>query len=55
MLIDKLSTAVTHGKQLRPSRIVNGIVDLDLNGERDPNENEMYFEPTDYSKFYVFL
>ncbi len=53
--IDKLSTAVsTQGNNPRPYRFGYGILDLNMNGEKDANETKVYFEFSDYSTSYVF-
>ena len=54
--IDKLSTAVsTKGNAPRPYRFGYGIDDLNLNNQKDPNEQKVYFEFSDYSTSYVFF
>lgn len=54
--IDKLSTAnATDGSSVpRPYRFGYGVLDENLNGERDPGEKRVYFEFSDYSTQYVF-
>ncbi len=53
--IDKLSTAVsTSGNQPRPYRFGYGILDANLNGQKDPEEQKVYFEFSDYSTPYIF-
>ena len=54
--IDKLSTAVsTKGNAPRPYRFGYGIDDLNLNNQKDPNEQKVYFEFSDYSTSYIFF
>ena len=54
--IDKLSTAVaTQGSTPRPYRYGYGINDKNLNGKRDPGEQKVYFEFSDYSTSYIFF
>lgn len=53
--IDKLTTA--HGTKddaPRPFRFGYGILDENLNGQRDSGEKKVYFEISDYSTPYVF-
>jgi len=54
--IDKLSTATsTQGRDAaRPYRFAYGVLDSNLNGQRDNNERKVYFEISDYSTNYVF-
>ena len=53
--IDKLSTASgTQDGVDRPYRYGYGVFDANLNGEKDPGENKVYFEFSDYSTAYVF-
>jgi len=54
--IDKLSTATSsQGRDLaRPYRFAYGVLDVNLNGKRDSDEREVYFEISDYSTNYVF-
>ena len=53
--IDKLSTATaTQGAGARPYRFAYGVLDSNLNGEKDPDERKVYFEISDYSTNYVF-
>ncbi len=54
--IDKLSTATSTqgGAMARPYRFAYGVLDANLNGERDANERKVYFEISDYSTNYVF-
>lgn len=56
MKIDKLSTAsATKGDGDRPYRFGYGILDENLNGTVDPDEERVYFEFSDYSTSYVFF
>jgi len=53
--IDKLSTAFgSNDGGLRPYRYGYGIDDLNFNGKKDPGEQKVYFEFSDYSTSYVF-
>jgi hypothetical protein len=53
--IDKLSTAVsTSGSAARPYRFGYGILDANLNSQKDPDESKVYFEFSDYSTSYIF-
>ena len=53
--IDKLSTAVsTGGKTQRPYRFGYGVMDENLNMQKDPSEMKVYFEFSDYSTSYIF-
>ena len=53
--IDKLSTAVsTNGSEARPYRFGYGILDANLNMQKDPDESKGYFEFSDYSTSYIF-
>ena len=53
--IDKLSTAVsTKGNAQRPYRFGYGILDENLNNQKDADEAKVYFEFSDYSTSYVF-
>ena len=53
--IDKLSTAVsTNGSTPRPYRFGYGILDANLNMQKDPGETKVYFEFSDYSTSYIF-
>jgi hypothetical protein len=53
--IDKLSTAkgTTDGKP-RPYRYGYGIDDVNFNMKKDPGEQKVYFEFSDYSTSYIF-
>ncbi|WP_319763219.1 hypothetical protein [Maridesulfovibrio sp.] len=54
--IDKLSTASgTKERTQRPYRFGYGVLDANLNGKADPDENKVYFEFSDYSTNYVFF
>lgn len=56
MEIDKLSTAVsTGGKTQRPYRFGYGVMDENLNLQKDPGEVKVYFEFSDYSTSYIFF
>jgi hypothetical protein len=53
--IDKLSTASgTKDGQPRPYRFGYGVLDENLNGQRDSGEKKVYFEVSDYATPYVF-
>ena len=53
--IDKLSTAVaTQGDVQRPYRFGYGIYDTNQNLKKDPGEQKVYFEFSDYSTSYIF-
>ena len=53
--IDKLSTAVsTSGSTPRPYRFGYGILDENLNSQKDAGEAKVYFEFSDYSTSYIF-
>ena len=55
MKIDKLSTAMgTSDSQPRPYRFGYGVLDANLNGLKDPGEQKVYFEFSDYSTPYIF-
>ena len=55
LAIDKLTTASgTKDDQVRPYRFGYGVLDENLNGQRDPAEKKVYFEISDYSTPYVF-
>ena len=55
MKIDKLSTAIaTQGANSRPYRFGYGVLDSNLNGLVDGNEQKVYFEFSDYSTSYIF-
>jgi hypothetical protein len=55
--IDKLSTASATGGSgvSRPYRFGYGVFDENLNMQRDPGEEKVYFEISDYSTPYVFF
>ena len=53
--IDKLSTAVsTSGNTPRPYRFGYGVLDANLNLQKDADESKVYFEFSDYSTSYIF-
>ncbi|MCG6940105.1 MAG: hypothetical protein LJE69_02510 [Thiohalocapsa sp.] len=54
--IDKLTTASATQSSGgdRPYRFGYGVIDLNLNGHKDPGERKVYFEISDYSTNYVF-
>lgn len=53
--IDKLTTAMgTDDSQPRPYRFGYGVLDDNLNGQKDPGEQQVYFEFSDYSTPYIF-
>lgn len=53
--VDKLTTATaTDGTEARAYRYGYGILDEDLNGEKNGNERRVYFEFSDYSTSYIF-
>lgn len=53
--IDKLTTASgTKDDLVRPYRFGYGVLDENLNGQRDSGEKKVYFEINDYSTPYVF-
>lgn len=55
MKIDKLSTAMgTNDTQPRPYRFGYGVLDVNLNGQKDSGEKQVYFEFSDYSTPYIF-
>jgi hypothetical protein len=55
MKIDKISTAKgTDDSQPRPYRFGYGVLDANLNGVKDPGEQKVYFEFSDYSTPYIF-
>lgn len=54
--VDKLSTAYgTDDTSPRPYRFGYGVLDENLNGERDGGEKRVYFEISDYGTNYVFF
>jgi hypothetical protein len=54
--IDKLTTASgTQDGFARSYRYGYGILDANLNSQRDPGEKKVYFEISDYSTPYVFF
>ena len=53
--IDKLSTAFgTKDSEMRPYRYGYGIDDTNFNYQKDPGEQKVYFEFSDYSTSYIF-
>jgi hypothetical protein len=55
MKIDKLTTATgTENGQSRPYRFGYGVLDANLNGIKDPGEQKVHFEFSDYSTPYIF-
>ncbi|MBD3790599.1 MAG: hypothetical protein IE918_00310 [Campylobacterales bacterium] len=53
--IDKLSTAFgTKDSEMRPYRYGYGIDDTNFNYQKDPGEEKVYFEFSDYSTSYIF-
>ena len=53
--IDKISTATsTSGSEARAYRYGYGILDANQNLAKDPGENKVYFEFSDYSTSYIF-
>lgn len=54
--IDKLSTALgTDDGKPRPYRFGYGLLDENLNGQKDDGEKKVYFEFSDYASNYVFF
>jgi len=55
MQIDKLTTASgTNNEVSRPYRFGYGVLDTNLNGKPDSDEEKVYFEFSDYSTSYIF-
>jgi hypothetical protein len=53
--IDKMSTGIgTSDDQPRSFRYGYGVVDENFNWVKDPGEEKVYFEVSDYSTSYVF-
>ena len=53
--VDKLTTATaTDGSASRPYRYGYGVLDEDLNGEKNGGEKRVYFEFSDYATNYIF-
>lgn len=53
--VDKLTTATaTDGTESRAYRYGYGVLDEDLNGEKNGAERRVYFEFSDYSTNYIF-
>lgn len=54
--VDKLSTAYgTHDDKPRPYRFAYGVLDENLNFQKDPNEKKVYFEVGEYTSQYIFF
>jgi len=54
--IDKISTAIgTDDGLTRPYRFGYGVLDENLNGQKDEGEKKVYFEISDYATNYVFF
>lgn len=54
--IDKISTAYgTDDGKARPYRFGYGVLDENLNMQKDPDEKKVYFEISDYATNYVFF
>ena len=54
--IDKLTTASgTETGSSRPYRFGYGVLDANLNGQKDAGEKKVYFEFSDYTTNYVFF
>ena len=54
--IDKMSTAYgTNDANARPYRFGYGVLDENLNGEKDDGEKKVYFEISDFGTPYVFF
>ena len=54
--IDKISTAYgTDDGKARPYRFGYGVLDENLNMQKDPGEKKVYFEISDYATNYVFF
>ena len=53
--IDKLSTALgTKDSAARAYRYGYGVIDINLNGAKDPGERKVYFEVSDYATYVFF-
>ena len=53
--IDKITTASGTGNGAdRPYRFGYGVLDTNLNGKSDSDEEKVYFEFSDYSTSYIF-
>jgi len=53
--IDKLITAMGTNDDLpRPYQFGYGVLDTNLNSQKDPGEQQVYFEFSDYSTPYIF-
>ncbi len=56
MKIDKITTASGTGNGAdRPYRFGYGVLDTNLNGKVDSDEEKVYFEFSDYSTSYIFF
>ncbi|GAC1625846.1 MAG: hypothetical protein NVS9B10_13270 [Nevskia sp.] len=54
--IDKISTAYgTDDGKARPYRFGYGVLDENLNLQKDPGEKKVYFEISDYATNYLFF
>ena len=54
--IDKLTTASgTNDGSIRAYRYGYGVLDENLNFQKDPDEKKVYFEISDYSTNYLFF
>jgi len=54
--IDKLTTASsTTGSEARPYRYGYGVLDENLNSQKDSGEKKVYFEFSDHSTNYIFF
>lgn len=54
--VDKLSTAYgTNDGQARPYRFGYGIMDENMNLQKDPGEKKVYFELGEYTAEYIFF
>lgn len=54
--IDKLTTATaTQGNNSRPYRYGYGVLDENLDGQKNPGEKRVYFEFSDFSTNYIFF
>lgn len=56
LAIDKISTAYgTNSAEARPYRFGYGVLDENLNFQKDDGESKVYFEISDYGTNYVFF
>ena len=54
--VDKLSTAYgTNDGNARPYRFGYGIIDENMNLQKDPGEKKVYFELCEYTAEYIFF